>query len=107
MDSLNRGLKNEVWTRVSGLFAPDVYEGIETIRSRMEERWKEEQILDLKFTVKKIYRSGQAYTAKIRWEKSFIGPSRQVQRVSGKSEILFKRVGERYLIQHVKGDPLY
>lgn len=107
LNDLGRGLKLEVWATFTAAFSAEAAEGLGKARSRVEARWKLEQILDIKLTVVNVSKSGDVYTAAVRWEKSVIDRMKQMRRDEGRSEILLKREDERLKVLVVGGDPLY
>ncbi|MCF6289554.1 MAG: hypothetical protein L3J03_00905 [Desulfobacterales bacterium] len=107
LQGLEQGLKLETWDKVRDFFSPGYYEGYEELRQRLENRWRNENLVDIRFMVNKVLESDGLLNASVRWQMSYLDRRGNPHKRSGQSEILLKPAGDSFRILQVKGDRFF
>ena len=107
LKDLEQGLKLETWSKVRDFFAPGYYQGYGELRQRLENRWRNEDLVDIRFTVNKVLASDGLLNASVRWQMSYLDRRGKPHRRAGESEILLKPAGDGFRILQVKGDSFF
>ena len=107
LQDLEQGLKFETWGKVQDFFAQGYYEGYEELRQRLENRWRDEDLVDIRFIVNKVLESDGLLNASVRWHMSYLDRQGNPHKRSGESEILLKPKGDSFRILDVKGDRFF
>lgn len=107
LDGLNQGLRAGTWSKVERFFSPSYHEGYSELRDRMENRFRNEQIIDLQFTVNRVLEADGLVNAQVRWHKSWVDKSGKPGKANGLSEFILKPRGDGYSIVRIGGDHLF
>lgn len=107
LEGLNQGLRAGAWSKVERFFSPAYHEGYGELRDRLEDRFRNEQITDLQFTVNRVLESDGLVNAQVRWRKTWVEKTGKPGKSEGLSEFILKPQGSSYRIQRITGDRLF
>lgn len=107
LQDLEQKLKLETWDKVQDFFSSGYYGGYEELRSRLENRWRDEDLVAIEFIVNKVLESDGQLNASVRWHMSYLDRQGKPGKRSGDSEILLKPAGDSYRILNIKGDSFF
>jgi hypothetical protein len=107
LDELNQGLQAGSWSKVEHFFSPAYQEGYGELRDRLEERFRNERIVDLQFTVNRVLETDGLVNAQVRWHKAWIDKTGKTSQSTGLSEFILKPQSRGYRILQIRGDPLF
>lgn len=106
LDALSRGLRSGTWSRVEHYFSPAYQEGYGELRDRLEDRFRNERIIDLQFTVNRVLEADGLVNAQVRWNKSWVDRTGKPGKSQGVSEFILQPEGRSYRILRIGGDRL-
>jgi hypothetical protein len=107
LEELNQGLQAGTWSKVEHFFSPAYQEGYGELRDRLEERFRNEHIVELQFTVNRVLEADGLVNAQVRWRKAWIDKTGKPGKSTGLSEFILKPQSSGYRILSISGDPLY
>lgn len=107
MTALGLGLRAGTWSSVERFFSPAYHEGYGELRDRLEDRFRNEQITDLQFTVNRVLESDGLINAQVRWRKSWIDKTGKLGKAEGLSEFILKPQRRGFRILRITGDSLF
>ncbi|MBF0253123.1 MAG: hypothetical protein HQL29_04835 [Candidatus Omnitrophica bacterium] len=103
-----KDLKGEEFDNVSNFLDSNFYGGFSETRDNMEDTWKNEQVIDLDFTINNILKSPEGLLdVSVTWRKLYLDANGNQQKKTGSSEIILKPGKKGYKILSVKGDQFY
>lgn len=107
LEGLKQGLQAGTWSQVERFFSPGFHGGYSELRDRLEDRFRNEQITDLHFTVNRVLESDGLVNAQVRWHKTWVDKAGNPGKASGISEFVLKPDGRSYRILQITGDRLF
>lgn len=107
MTALGQGLRAGAWSKVERFFSPAYHEGYGELRDRLEDRFRNEQITDLQFTVNRVLESDGLVNAQVHWRKTWVDKTGKPGKAEGLSEFILKPEKHGYRILRISGDRLF
>lgn len=107
LGALNQGLRAGTWSSVERFFSPGYHPGYGELRDRMEARFRNEQLIDLQFTVNRVLEADGLVNAQVRWHKTWVDKTGKPGKAEGLSEFILQPQGSGYHILNIIGDRLF
>ncbi|MDD5389397.1 MAG: hypothetical protein PHD37_08630 [Gallionellaceae bacterium] len=107
LEGLKQGLRAGTWSKVERFFSPAYQEGYGELRDRLEARFRDEQIIDLQFTINRILENDGLLNVQVRWHKAWVDRGGKPGKREGVSEFILRQRGESYRILNILGDHLF
>ena len=107
LQSMGQGLRAGTWSKVEQYFSPDYQQGYGELRDRLEQRFRDERITDLQFTVNRVLESDGLVNAQVRWRKTWVDKNGKPGKSQGVSEFILKPQNGTYVIVSIGGDRLF
>ncbi len=107
LDSTENFLKDEQKRSIYDFFSNQYYGGFNELQDQIEDTWKNEQLVNIDFTVNRILESDGIYNVQVRWHKSFLNSKGQPKKSSGVSEVILKPTNNDCCIINITGDRFF
>jgi hypothetical protein len=103
---LQRDLRADRWERVDEVFSPDFRE-MPTLRNRWDERWTQQQTVDIELRPGRILDSGGLLNVQVSWHRMIRDRTGRFLRASGTAEVILEPYRAEYRIRQVLGDSFF
>lgn len=108
LDAFGQGYRQTNWASVQQFFSPGYYGGYEELRNKLENKWRNERVLDIQFRLNRILESDGLFNVQVRWEKSYQdNTTGSILKASGLSELILESKGNSFRILKVDGDQFF
>jgi hypothetical protein len=107
LQQLAASLKSEDWDKTGTLFSQGYHSGYEALKKQVESGWREQDLVELQFTVLNVDKTDGLMHIQAEWRKTYLNKEGKPNKSEGKSEILLKPLEEGFRILSIKGDSFF